>query len=320
MIFLYFAIFVSSCILLIFSGTWVVSSLTRIARFLRWKEFIVAFILMAFATSIPELFVGITSAISKIPQLSFGDIMGANIIDLSLAIGLVVLFLGSIELERSTTRRNSIIIAIIAFLPLLLVLDGDLSRIDGIVLLLAFALYMTWLFERKEMFSKVYNGHKTLAHDLVSIKIFLKSLAVFFGSILLLLAGAEGIIFSASYFAGLIGLPLGVIGIFLVGIGTTLPEMYFSIKAGKSGHEGMILGNLMGSVVINSTLVLGIVALIHPITIVDFSPYSIARGFLLITVIFFLFISKTHERISRKEAIILIGIYLLFLITEFLFR
>lgn len=320
MIFVYFAIFVISCILLIFSGTWIVSSLTKIARFLRWKEFIVAFILMAFATSIPELFVGITSAISKIPQLSFGDVMGANIIDLSLAIGLVVLFLGSIELERSTTRRNSIIIAIIAFLPLLLILDGDLSRIDGIVLLLAFALYMTWLFERKEMFTKVYNGHKTPLHDLISIKIFLRSLCVFFGSILLLLAGAEGIIFSASYFAKLIGAPLGIIGIFLVGMGTTLPEIYFSIRAGKSGHEGMILGNLMGSVVVNSTLVLGLVALIHPITIVDFSPYSIARVFLLITVIFFLFISRTHERISRKEAIILIIIYLLFLITEFLFK
>lgn len=319
MIIFYIALFIISCFLLVFSGAWIVGALTRIARFLRWKEFIVAFILMAFATSVPELFIGITSAFSGISQLSFGDIVGANIIDLSLAIGLVVLFLGSLQLEKATTRRNSIIVAIVALLPLFLILDGDLSRIDGGVLLLAFIFYMTWLFDRKEMFTKVYNGVGPL-RDLGAIKQFIKDLGFFAGSVLLLLLSAEGIIYSASFFAELIGVSLGIIGIFLVGAGTTLPEIYFSIKAGKAGQQSMILGNLMGSVVVNSTLILGLVALIYPIHIIDFSPYSIARVFLLISVIFFLLVARTHERISRKEGVVLVGIYVLFLITEFLMR
>jgi len=285
------------------------------AQFLRWKEFVVAFILMAFATSIPEFFVGVTAAINGIPELSLGDIFGANIINLTLAIGLAVLFLGKLEIERETVRRNSILMAIIALLPLLLLLDGDISRIDGIILLLAFIFYITWLFDRKELFSKVYDETPQIRERRLS-KGFLKDFGIFFGSILLLLLAAYGIVKSASYFAEFIGVPVGIIGIFLVGAGTALPEVYFSIRAGRAGQPGMILGNLMGCVAITSTLVLGVVALICPIKIADFSPFAAARIFLLISVLLFLFISRTHEKISKTEAIILLLIYFVFLVFE----
>lgn len=319
MIFLHIVLFIISCFLLVVSGTWVVRALSRIARFLGWKEFMVAFILMAFATSIPELFIGIMSALNKIPQLAFGAIVGSNIIKLTLAVGLPVLILGGLALERTTTRRNSIFVAIVALLPLFLISDGDLSRIDGVVLLLAFSFYITWLFDRKEMFTKIYNEEDSLG-DFKAIKRFLKDLGTFFGSVFLLLLSAEGVVQAASFFAESIGISLGVIGVLLVGAGAALPEIYFSIRAGKSGYGSMILGDLMGGVVITATLVLGIIALICPIEIADFSPFSIARIFLLISVIFFLLVARTHERISRKEGFILIGIYLLFLLAELLLK
>ena len=317
MIFLYIFLFIISCFLLVVSGAWIVRALTKIARFLGWKEFVVAFILMAFATSIPELFVGIISALNKIPELAFGAIVGSNIIKLTLAVGLPVLILGGLNLERVTVRRNSIFVAVVALLPLLMILDGDLSRIDGAVLLLVFIFYMTWLFDRTEMFTKIYNGEESIKNPGV-VKNFLKYLGVFTGSVILLLLSAEGVIWSVKFLAQSIGIPVGVIAIFLVGAGTALPEIYFSIRAAKSGRESMILGNLMGGVVITATLVLGIVALIYPIKIIDFSPYSIARVFLLVSVLFFLLVARTHEKISRKEGIILVGIYLLFILTELL--
>ncbi len=92
MVVLYVLIFLASCLLLAFSSRWLVKSLTRIAKFLGWREFVVAFVIMAFASSIPNLFVDITSALKKIPELAFGEIVGGNVIDLTLVIALAALF------------------------------------------------------------------------------------------------------------------------------------------------------------------------------------------------------------------------------------
>ena len=313
-IWFYILIFCASCLILAYSGTRAVHSLIKIAHFLKWKEFIVAFILMAFATSLPELFVGISSAVHRIPQLSLGDIFGANILNLTLTIGLVILLFGPLQIERKTTKHNSILMAIVGLLPLLLLLDGNLSRIDGVILIMVFIFYIVWLFARKEFFSKIYKKTEDQKKD--NFFAFLKNLAYFLFLVGLLLLAAQGIIRSASFFAEFIGIPLGLVGILLVGVGTAFPEIYFSIQAGKAGQSGMILGNLMGTIVVNSTLILGLVALIYPIKIDDFSPYSLARIFLLISVLFFLFLSRTESKISKKEGFILILIYLLFLFFE----
>lgn len=313
----YIFLFFVSVFLLIFAGQKSVESLSKLSRFLNVKEFVLAFILMAFATSIPELFVGISAALNNVSELSLGDIFGANIVDLTLAIGLVVLILGKLEIERETVKRNSIFMAIIGLLPLLLLLDGDISRIDGVVLFLAFAFYMSWLFNRKELFRKVYND---IEPTLFNFKNFLKDLAIFGVSVTVLLFSSYEIIQSAIFFAEFFKIGLGIIGIVLVGAGTALPEVYFSIQAGRSSQSPMILGNLMGSIVVNSTFILGLVALIQPIKIVDFSSYEIARIFLLIAVLFFLLISRTQNKISRKEALALISIYSAFLVFEIIFK
>ena len=317
MLWFYVLIFIFSCLVLVRSGIWTVRALVQIASFLGWKEFVVSFVLMAFATSIPELFIGVSSAFAEIPQLSLGNIFGANIIVLTLAVGTAVLVLGSLEIERATVRRNAIRMAVIALLPLFLLLDGELSRIDGGILLLAFVFYMVWLFERKELFTKVYEDTPK-EKDFKAIKNYFKNIGVFLGSVLLLLLSAQGIIQSAFFFAQAIDVHLGLVGIFLVGAGTALPEVYFSIRAGKAGQPSMILGNLMGSIIVNSTFILGVVALIHPIKVPDFSPYSIARIFLVISVIYFLFISRTRSKISKKEAIGLVLIYFIFFAFEIL--
>jgi cation:H+ antiporter len=313
----YFLLFLVSVFLLVFAGGRAVETLTRISRFLKLREFIVAFILMAFATSIPELFVGISAVFSNVPELSFGDVLGANIINLTLAVGLAALFLGGLEIERETVRRGSILMGVVGLLPLLLILDGEISRIDGCILLLAFIFYLTWLFDREEFFRKIYDN---LDPTIVNFRNFLKDLAMFGGAVILLLLASQGIVKAAVFFAVSLGVELGIIGIFLVAAGTALPEVYFSIRAGRAGETKMILGNLMGCVVITSTLVLGLVSLIQPIRISDPSPYGVARIFLLISVLFFLFISRTKSQISKKEGAVLILIYLLFLIGEVLLK
>ena len=91
MLWLYILIFLFSCFLLTLSSKWLVNTLSRIALFLKLKEFVVGFFIMAFAASLPNFFVGIIAALNKIPELSFGDVIGGNILDLSLVIGLAAL-------------------------------------------------------------------------------------------------------------------------------------------------------------------------------------------------------------------------------------
>ena len=316
MTFLYIFVFIASCVLLFLAGSLLISALVRIAKYLEWREFVVAFIVIAIATSIPNLFVGITAALHGIPQLSFGDIVGGNLFDLTVAVALATLFAKGIPAESKMVQTSAIFTVFVALLPLILLFDGVLGRGDGIVLLSVFFFYLFWLFSKKERFTKIYDGPK--ASIFKEFKVFVKNLAKVFAGLLFLLAAAEGIVRSASYFSQTFDLPLGLVGILIVGVGSALPETYFAIIAARKVQTWMILGNLMGSVIIISTSVLGIVALIHPIEIPDFSPFAIARLFLVIAALLFFFCVRTDSKITRKEAVALLLIYFTFFAVEIL--
>lgn len=317
MIFLYVLIFIISCGFLLWSGNFLVGVLNRTAKFLGWKEFVVAFFIMALATSIPNFFVGIVSALNEIPELSFGDIVGANIIDLALVMGIAALISkAGLSASSRTVQGSSIFTIGVAILPLILIQDGLLSRIDGVLLLSVFFMYLSWLFRKRERFEKVYEG----ILEPLSFKFFFKNLILIFGSILLLILAAQGIVKSAIFFAEYFNFPISLIGILIIGLGTTLPEASFTLQAARKGQDWLVLGNLMGSVVITTTLVLGMVALIYPIKIIDPSPYFIARIFLLISAISFFVFIRTQEKITKKEAVILILIYSSFVASEILLK
>lgn len=316
MLLFYIFAFLGSCILLTISSRWLISGLLRIAKFLGWREFVVAFFIMAFATSVPNLFVGISSALHKIPHLSFGDVVGGNVIDLTLAVALAALVARGLPAQSQTVQITSLFTVALAILPLLLVLDRTISRIDGFVLILGFLLYAAWLFNKKERFAQLYDGTKKT----VGFKTFAKDSVSMVVLIILLLLGAEGVTRSASFFAELIKFPISSIGILVVGLGNALPETIFSIQAAKKGESWIILGNLMGSVVVAATLVLGIVAIICPIEITHISPFIVGRVFLLVAALFFLLFLRTDKKITQKEAIFLLFIYILFVVFEILFH
>lgn len=118
----------------------------------------VAFFTMALAGTIPNLSVGLSSMLHKIPELSFGEIVGGNIIDLTLAVALAVL-ISKRDLVASSrvVQGSAVFTLLIALLPLFSIFDGSLSRMDGFALILAFLIYITWLFGKKERFTKVYD-------------------------------------------------------------------------------------------------------------------------------------------------------------------
>ncbi len=313
----YISLFLFSCFVLARSGAWVVKSLIRIAKFLQMREFIVASFLMAFATSLPELFVGITSALSNKPELVVGTIIGSNIIALTVMIGLGALMGKDLNIKGKIIRKASFYGAAYSVLPLILMLDSVLSKRDGLILLGSLFFYFFQLAREEERFRKVFNNQ---LRGWKHFKIFVKDIFLFLFGAGLLLVSAEGIVFSASKLAETFNLSLMVIGAVLVALGTSLPEISFETRAIMMGHKSMILGNIIGSVVINASLVLGIVALISPIYISDFSPYLIGAIFTLITFFFFQVFARSDKKITEKEGMVLLGIYVLFVISELYFR
>ncbi len=302
-------IFIIACLILVISGTLLIRSLPKMASYLKISGFVIGFILIALSTSIPELFIGITSALNRTPILSLGDVLGSNVINLTLVIGLVVIFARGIQVKGKVIKRDLFYTFIITLLPLFLMLDRQLSRLDGIVLLLVFLIYLISLLSQKR------NRTKNVSN--ISRKEFLKSSLIFSLGIILLLISAQVIVHFGSLLALELGLPLILIGIAIVALGTSLPELTFQINAVRAKREEMALGDLLGSVSANSALVLGIVALIYPITITDFSLFLVVAGFLIAALILFTILVRTKEKLTWKEGLILVFLYIIFIIVEF---
>lgn len=162
MVLLHILIFVASLAALYWSGSKLVRSLSKICHVLGWREFVVAFFIMSVATSIPNLVVDISAALRGIPQLAFGDIVGGNIVDLTLVIGLAVILSNiSLPTESRMVQTSAAFTIGIALIPLLLIIDGAITRVDGIILIMAFFLYSVWLFgNKKEVQQSVLSSQK----------------------------------------------------------------------------------------------------------------------------------------------------------------
>lgn len=316
MIWFYILIFILSCLVLARSSTWMIQSLIKIARFLQWKEFVAASLLTAFATSLPELFVGIFAALHNQPHLSFANVIGANIIVLTLVTGIAVLMAERLRFQGTTLRKCSFYAPLIAFLPLVLVLDHKMSRPDGGILFLIGLVYFHWLVSQKNGFGQAL--YAKFRERKPGLWTFCKNLMIFGVATGLLIVSSEGLVQSAVNLAKLFNIPILIIGLFLVALGTTIPELAFSIKSATLNHKAMILGSTMGTIVVNSSLILGMVALICPFEIADFSPYLTGILFTVITALFFTFFAKTDREITKKEGLFLLLIYIAFLIFEIL--
>ncbi len=293
-----------------------IGGLTRLSRYFKITEFVVAFFILAFAATLPNFFIGITSAFQGIPELSFGEIMGSNIIVMTLAVSLSVFFAAKKELpiEGDMVKDTAFLTSISAILPLILISDGFLSRSDGLVLILLFIGYVYWLLVRQNRFSKVFQDEEeniprsVVLTDIVKVVI----------SIVLVALSAQGVVYGSSIFAEDLNIPLVIVGAVILAFGGALPEIYFSIISSIKGETNLIVGGLLGAVIIPATLVLGLTAVIHPIQN-DITTFPlINRVFLIVIALFLLYTSQVKKAITWRESVVLIILYFLFLFSLFI--
>jgi len=307
-------IFLFSCVLLAWLSSRLIKCLIQIGRYLKWREFVVTFFVMALATSLPNFFVVFSSIMHGIPELALGDIIGGNLADLTLVLAIAVFFSKKgIMANSETVQKSAVFTSAIAVLPLLLMADAKISRLDGLILIFSFFLYSWWIFSEKSRFTKIYNN---IVENHISFKSFLKNVAKTIVLIILLLVASQAVIFSAQFFSSRLGISLALTGILIVGLGNVFPETYFSIVSARRKENWLVLGELMGSIIICATLVLGIMALVSPFQINDLTPFFTARVFLIIAAVLTLILIKTDRKITKKEGLFLLFIYIMFLLVE----
>lgn len=313
------SMFAAAAIMLYVAGDFLVSGLLKLSRFFKVKEFIVAFFVMAFASTIPNFFVGVSSALQGIPELSFGEIMGNNMIILTLSVVLALIFSPKRELplDGKTIQDTTLITTLSAVLPLLLIFDGTLSRADGVVLVLLFAFYSAWIYSKRNSFSSVYENEGE-AVQITRPEAMRSITKVVFG-VVLLAVSAQLIVMAATTVAALLAIPLLVMGVFGLALGGALPELYFTYISARRGETSLLLGNIMGAVIIQATLILGVVAIISPIHNESLHFPLFARLFTAAVALFFLYLSRTRNVITRKESAFLVCAYIGFVISLLVF-
>jgi cation:H+ antiporter len=282
---------------------------SRLAKILRFPEFIVSFFIIALISVLPEATISIISSFNGEPELGLGTLLGSNVADLTLVFGIVALFSSGGIKVKSKILRNNLFYLILLLFPLILGFDGKFSRIDGAILILAGIIFFIRIYFESKKFHKKFNHTQKGS--------FLKSLLLLILSLGVLLTSAFFTVRYATNFANDLKFPPILIGITILALGTCLPELIFSIKAVKKNHDGLALGDILGTVVTDATIVLGIVALISPFSYNLLNFYIIGSAMFVAGTLVMIFM-KSEKTINKQEGLLLVLAYILFVVVEFL--
>jgi cation:H+ antiporter len=291
--------------IVVFSADEAIKRLLNLARFFRLSEFVISFVLAGIIAILPELSIGVLAAIEGTSSLGFGVILGANIADLTLVIGVIVLTAGKLHLDPQVAKNVRLSLLAVV-LPVLLFVDGEISRIDGVILIVAFTLYVFHLLRTKHD-TPAFTGRRPRLRFLVETVIFVVSLVLLLFGGTLVTDNAQALSMSA-------GLPLFVVGL-VVAIGTCLPEMAFAVRSAKKKHAHLGLGNILGNVLADSMLTIGIIALIQPIRPVSTMSPLITGGIMVVSALLVYLLSRDGT-LDRKDGIVLIIIYAVFIAVQ----
>lgn len=297
-------------LLLVISSGAAVDIFEKLAHEIKISKLLLATILVGFSTSLPELFVGLASAYKGTPQIALGDLIGANLANLSWIIGGAALVGGTIPVVGEYLAKDLWVTMGAAMMPFLLMMDGRLSRIDGIILIIIYLIYVQDMVMSGRSHLKhlkhVHHRLRTEVHWLIRGIQLLISLSVLGISAWMLVNLAVKV-------SSALGVTVFWIGLIVIALGTTLPELILSIMASRRRDTALILGNVLGSVVVNSTLILGIIGVISPITYPETVERGVAGIFLIVILGFFWLFTKSKHKLQRWEGVALIGIYAMFI-------
>lgn len=298
-------------VILLFGGKILVDGATSIAIKLGMSTGLIGLTVVAFGTSMPELIVSINAALRGNSEISVGNVLGSNMANIGLVLGVTGLFY-PILIRQSHIRFDYLLTVLVAILFYGLSYNGSISFWDGIILFSLFLGFNAYLF--RNLGSGIGDVLEEVEAEVEQVKNYswIVATGLFFGGILGLYIGSELLVVNAVKISIELGVSERIIGITIVAIGTSLPELATSIVAALSKRTDLALGNILGSNILNILAVIGITAIIKPIGI---SQEFIDSDYLwMIGITLLLYpLMKTKMRISKIEGAVLLTSYITYL-------
>ncbi len=296
---------------LFFGGNWLVRGASNLALSIGVSIMIIALTFVAIGTSMPELLVSLQAALAGKSDLAIGNVIGSNIANIGLILGATGL-IAPLRVQASLLRREMPIMLLFTVLSLLLTVDGQISRADGLLLLVAFIGFnlMFYYLARREQATR-----DQLLADMDEAPATLnrrKEFAYLVVGILALLLGSRLMVEGAVNLARLVGISELVIAITLVAFGTSLPELAASLSAAWHKETDLAIGNVVGSNIANLLLILGMTAFIQPIAV---EWAEVQFEFLVMIAFAALLLPFARQKmLGRRGAALLLGAYIAFIL------
>lgn len=254
-----FLLLIVGFVMLIKGADWFVEGSSAVARRFGIPQLIVGLTIVALGTSLPEAAISISAALKGSAGIAVGNVLGSNILNVLLILGVSAMIL-PISVQRSVTRREiPFLLMVSLLLPLLGLIDGELGRIDALILLLIFGGYLFWLFKSAKKAPAESESRQSAAMPMG------KAALIILTGALLVVLGSNITVDAAVEIARFFGMNDRLIGLTIIALGTSLPELVTSCIAAKKGNSDIALGNVVGSNLFNILFVLGSSALITPI-------------------------------------------------------
>ena len=299
-----FVLLIVGFVFLIKGSDFFVDGASSIASLLKIPTIIVGLTIVALGTSAPEAAVSITSSLTGSNAMAVSNVIGSNLFNILMVIGISAL-LGDLLMEKNVLDKDlPFLVGITLLWAVFIIIGWDITNIEGIILLLIMVAYISFL---------VYNTRKSGgAQEVEKPKLTLPK------SIIFILVGLAGIVLggdlvvdSASAIAIALGMSETLVGLTIVAIGTSLPELVTSITALKKGENQLVIGNVIGSNIFNILFVLGASSAISAIPL-DSSLLIDVLFMFAVTILCFIF-GKTQEKYDKKEGIILVTLFIVYM-------
>jgi len=298
-------------VVLYFGAEWLVRGAARLASALGVSPIVVGLSVVAMGTSAPELAVSVLAALDGTPDIALGNVMGSNLANIGLILGLTAMVRPLAVAGRVVMREAPLMILITVGL-FGFIWDGDVSRVDGALLLGVLAGYLLFVFRSaEEEAPEILGEYERIAEEgkasgtgirLVDIGL------VVMGTAGLVVAG-WAIVGSARFVAEAMGIPELLISISVIAVGTSLPELATSMVAALKGEADIAVGNVIGSNVFNITAILGVTGVVHPLDVAESIVWQELPAVLILSLLL-LPVSRSGYQIRRWEGAVLLLVYL----------
>ena len=309
-------ILVIGFVLLIKGADYFVEGSSSVAKKFKVPSLIIGMTIVAMGTSLPELAVSVTASMAGNNTLAVSNVAGSNIFNLMVVCGACALF-APLAIEKNTLMKEFPFSILCAGLLVVMGYFGmSLGRVDGVILLVIFAVYLFWMIQsaKKARTSgdKLEAEEEALAEEEIKILPMWKCIVFIIGGMIAIKFGGDFVVDGASAIAAGFGLSQTLIGLTIVALGTSLPELVTSIVAAKKDEVDMALGNVIGSNIFNILLILGVAAAISPIAFLMENIIDIIILIIMSVVVWGF--AWTSRKINRTEGIIMLLMYAVYMV------